>query len=121
MDETRTPAIKASDRWLSIILRTFFLGLFLWMVHWLLVPIILGGLLALILYPLEKKLAPKLGRFGRFTPAILTLGALILGVIPFVFFGLKAASTISQFLARDWEQTIQRAQAFIADKTSGIT
>lgn len=118
--ETRTPAEKASDRWLSVVLRTFFLGLFLWMIHWLLIPIILGGLLALILYPLQKKLAPKLGRAGRFTPAILTLVALLLGVIPFVIFGLKAVSTVSQFFAQDWNQTFQKAQTFIADKTSGI-
>jgi predicted PurR-regulated permease PerM len=90
------------------------------MVHWLLIPIFLGGLLALILYPLEKKLAPKLGRFARFTPALLTLGALLLGVIPFVIFGLKAISTVSQFFAQDWEATFKKVQGFVADNTSGI-
>jgi predicted PurR-regulated permease PerM len=121
MDDQRTPTTKTSDRWLAIIFRTLFLGLFLWMIHWLLVPILLGGLLALILYPLQKKLAPKLGRFARFTPALLTMGALILGVIPFVFFGLKAISTVSQFLAQDWNATMQKAQAFVADKLGPIT
>ena len=120
MDDQRTATVKSSDRWLAIILRAFFLGLFVWMVHWLLVPILLGGLLALILYPLEKKLAPKLGRFGRFTPAILTLGALLLGVIPFVIFGLKAISTVSHFFAQDWEPTFKKIQGFVADNSSGI-
>jgi predicted PurR-regulated permease PerM len=120
MDDQRTATVKSSDRWLAIILRAFFLGLFLWMVHWLLVPILLGGLLALILYPLEKKLAPKLGRFGRFTPAILTLGALLLGVIPFVIFGLKAISTVSHFFAQDWEATFKKVQGFVAENSSGI-
>jgi predicted PurR-regulated permease PerM len=120
MDDQRTATVKSSDRWLAIILRAFFLGLFVWMVHWLLVPILLGGLLALILYPLEKKLAPKLGRFGRFTPAILTLGALLLGVIPFVIFGLKAISTVSHFFAQDWEATFKKVQGFVAENSSGI-
>jgi len=119
-DAHSTSTAKGSDRWLAVILRALLLGLFLWMVHWLLMPIVLGGLLALILYPLEKKIAPKLGRFGRFTPAILTLGALLLGVIPFVIFGLKAISTVSHFFAQDWEATFKKVQGFVAENSSGI-
>jgi predicted PurR-regulated permease PerM len=120
MHDERTPAIKTSDRWLAVIFRGLFLGLFLWMVHWLLIPIVLAGLLALILYPLEKKIAPKLGKFARFTPALLTLGTLLLGVIPFVIFGLKAISTVSHFFAQDWEPTFKKIQGFVADNSSGI-
>lgn len=120
MDDQRTPTTKNADRWLAVIFRLLFLGLFFWMVRWLLIPIALGGLLALILYPLEKKLAPKLGRFARFAPAILTIGALLLGVIPLVIFSLKAISTVSHFFAQDWEPTFKKIQAFVSDNTSGI-
>lgn len=121
MDDARSSSTaKGSDRFLAVILRALFLGLFLWMVHWLLMPIVLGGLLALILYPLEKKIAPKLGRLGRFTPALLTVGAMILGVIPFIFFGIKAVSTVSQFLAHDWDPTFKKAQGFFSDNLGGL-
>src|SRR5690348_2582433 len=102
--EPRVPADKRPhDSWRALILRTLLLGLFLWMVQGLLMPVVLGALVALILYPLQRKLASRLGKAASFAPAIVTTGALVLVVIPLVLFGLKAISMISTFLARDWD------------------
>jgi len=105
------------NRWLSIVLRTGLIVLFFWMIRTIAVPIALGALFALLLSPLAAKIAPKLGRASRFTPMFLTVGALVLVVIPFVFFVVEAVQSINEFLARDWSPTIQRLQAFL---TNGI-
>jgi predicted PurR-regulated permease PerM len=120
MHDARSSAEKRPDRWLAITLRALFLGLFVWMVRSLIIPIFLGALVALLLYPLQRKLAPKLGKVGRFTPAILTVGAIILLIIPFVLFGIKAIVTLSDFLAKDWNATAEKVQHFITENTGGI-
>ena len=108
------------DNWLALILRTLLLGLFLWMVQRLLIPVVLGALVALILYPLQRKLAPRLGKATSLAPAIITTGALFLVVIPLVLFGLRAISTTSTFLAQDWNQTLTEVQGFLSKRTSGL-
>lgn len=120
MDDLRTSSEKKSDRWLASVVQAILLGLFVWTVRALLIPVILGALLALILHPLQRKLAPKLGRVGRYTPVLLTVGTVILFVIPFVLFALKAISTLSAFLAKDWTETFNRVQHFVSDVMSPI-
>ena len=111
---------KPPDSWLALVFRAVLLGLFAWMVRTLVVPIVLGALVALILHPIQRRLTPRLGKAAPFAPAILTTGALLLGVLPLVLFGLKAISTVNAFMAKDWNQTIADVQRFVSERTSGL-
>ncbi|MDI1437257.1 AI-2E family transporter [Polyangium sorediatum] len=103
------------DRWLSVVLRTALLVLFVWMIRTILVPIALGGLFALLLSPLAEKVKPRLGRAEPLTPLLFTFGTIILVVIPFAFITVEAIQSINDFLARDWTPTIQRFQSFLTE------
>jgi len=102
---------------LSSVLRSALLVLFLWMIRGVAVPIALGALFALLLSPLAAKMKPRLGRLARQTPLFLTLGTLLLVVIPFTFFVVKVVQSVNEFLARDWAPTITRLRVFL---TNGI-
>jgi predicted PurR-regulated permease PerM len=104
------------DRALALVLRAVLLGLFLWMVKGILVPIALGGLFALVLQPLQRRLVTRWPRLGRFAPGILTLFAVVVVVIPAALLAAKAVSSINDFLDRDWSQATRQIQAFIAEK-----
>ncbi|MGK4001694.1 AI-2E family transporter [Sorangium sp. So ce1036] len=110
-----------SDRWLSFALRTGLIALFFWMVKGLLVPVLLGGLVALLVSPLQGRLAPRLGRFRGFAPAISTIGVIILVCIPLAVIIIEASASISRFFARDWSHTIERVQGLLNDgRISGL-
>src|SRR5262245_18669104 len=107
------PGETHRDRLLAVVFRAVPLVLFFWMVGPLLVPVILGALFALILYPLQRRLKPKLAKGSRFAPVIVTTGALVLIVIPTVLIFIKAVGSINTFLARDWTQTVSDVQAWL--------
>jgi predicted PurR-regulated permease PerM len=107
------------DRWLSIVLRTALLGLFLWMVRGLLIPIALGALFALLLAPFDRRLKPRLGKAAGFSSLLVTAGVLVLVVIPFVLITVQAVSSINDFLTRDWTLTIDKVQTFLSDQLDG--
>ena len=113
--------MEQSDRWLSLMLRTALLGLFFWMVKGMLVPVALGGLVALLLTPVQRRLAPRLGRFQRFAPAALTVGTLVLFVIPLVLITIQAIGSINQLLVRDWSRTLDDLQEFFSSRMRGLT
>ncbi|WP_437545871.1 AI-2E family transporter [Sorangium sp. So ce367] len=104
-----------SDRWLSFALRAGLIALFFWMVKGLLVPVLLGGLVALLVSPLQRRLAPRLGRFRQFAPAISTAGVIILVCIPLAVIIIEASASISRFFARDWSNTIERVEGLLND------
>jgi len=103
------------DRWLSVVLRTALLVLFFWMIRGIAVPIALGALFGLLLSPLQGKLEARLGRMKHLAPLLLTLGTVILVVIPFAFVAVEAVQSINQFVARDWSSTIARVQTFLTE------
>jgi predicted PurR-regulated permease PerM len=103
------------DRRLSVVLRVGLLVLFFWMVRGILVPVALGGLFALLLSPVLGRIQPRLGRARDYAPLILTLGTLVLVVIPFVFIAIEAVQSINFFLARDWSPIIARVQSFLTE------
>lgn len=110
-----------SDRWLSFALRAGLIALFFWMVKGLLIPVLLGGLVALLVSPLQGRLAPRLGRFRGFAPAISTIGVIILVCIPLAVIIIEASASISRFFARDWSHTIERVQSLLNDgRISGL-
>lgn len=112
--------MERNDRWLAVTLRLALIVLFLWMVKGLLVPIALGALFALILNPLQRRLRPRLGRFGHQTPLILTISALVLVVIPFGLIATELVASANDFLSRDLTQVVNQVQSFVGQHLSGI-
>jgi predicted PurR-regulated permease PerM len=112
--------MERNDRWLAFTLRAALIVVFLWMVKGLLVPIALGALFALILNPLMRRLRRRLGRFSGQAPLILTIGALVLVVIPFGLIATELVASVNEFLSRDLSEVVNRFQSFIGRHLSGI-
>jgi predicted PurR-regulated permease PerM len=112
----RRTAMEKNDRWLALALRATLLGLFVWMVKGILIPIALGGLFALLLYPIEARLWRRFGKHGGLIPLGLTLGSLVLVVLPLLLLSMRFASALDDFLRRDWTETAPRIQRFVDEK-----
>jgi predicted PurR-regulated permease PerM len=112
--------MERNDRWLAFTLRATLVLAFLWMVKGLLVPVALGALFALILNPLQRRLRRRLGRLGGQAPLILTIGALVLVVIPIGLIATEIVTSANDFLSRDLSEVLNRVQAFVGQHLSGL-
>lgn len=111
--------MNKDDRWLSTALRLAPFLVFLWMVRSLLVPVALGALFALLLFPLKRRLARKGRRIDRAAPLLLTAGALVLVVIPFVIVAARVVVAAQAFLAGGVEEIVGRMQDFAVRHLAG--
>lgn len=112
--------MERSDRWLSLVLRAALLTLFFFTVKALLIPVVLGGIFALLLHRVERRLDPKLGRFRKYGPAILTTGTVVVFVIPLALIAVQLVHSLNELLSRDWNATFDSAQRFLDDRLSGL-
>ncbi len=112
--------MKRNDRWLSAILRAAALLLFLWMVRTLLVAIALGLVLAVLLDPLRRWIVRKSPRLAGSAPALLTVGSLVMFVIPFGLIAVRVVTSAQEFLDGGLGQITARMQEFVARHFSGI-
>ncbi len=112
--------MNRNDRWLSILLRTAPLVLFLWMVRSLLLPVALGALVALMLHPWNRRIAKRWPRLEKPAAVGLTMGTLVLVVIPFGLVAVRAGLSVQVFLASGLGQIAARVQDFSARHFSGI-
>ena len=101
--------MERNDRWLSTALRVAPLLLFVWMVRSELVVIALGGLFALLLDPLKRRLARRSPRLGRQAPLLLTVGSIVLVVIPFVVIAARVVVSAQSFLGGGLNDIVGRA------------
>lgn len=111
--------MNRKDAWLSTVLRAAPLVLFLWMVRSLLVPLALGGLFALLLYPLKRRLMRRSPRIARHAPMILTSGALVLVVIPFVVVATRVVVSAQTLLSGGIGEVVGRVQDFLTRNLTG--
>lgn len=84
-------------------------ALFVWMVRPVSVPILLAGLFAILLMPVNDWLARKLGRRARSAPGIVTALALVLVVAPLSGILAYAVTAVEQVKTSGVEETAQRA------------
>lgn len=112
--------MERSDRWLSLVLRAALLTLFFWTVKTLLMPVVLGGIFALLLQPVERRLVPKLGRFKRFGPALLTTAAVVMFIIPLTLIVIQVVKSINELFSRDWNATFDQVQHFLEARLEGL-
>jgi predicted PurR-regulated permease PerM len=112
--------MKPNDRWLSTALRVAPLLLFVWMVRSEIVVIALGGLFALLLDPLKRRLARRSPWLARQAPLLLTLGAIVLVVIPFVFIAARVVVSAQSFLAGGLVDIVGRLQTFAITHFAGL-
>jgi predicted PurR-regulated permease PerM len=109
-----------ADRRLSVVLRAAPLLLFLWMVRSLLVPVALGALFAMLLDPLRRRIEKRWPRLAGLTPLGLTVGAIVLVVIPFSLLAVRVVASVQGFLAGGLGQIADRVQVFAARHFSGL-
>ncbi|MFT3767451.1 MAG: AI-2E family transporter [Minicystis sp.] len=103
---------RREDRF-SLALRIALPLLFLWMIRGQIVPIALGALFALLLDPLRRRLEPRLGRFARLSPALVTAAVLVGVVIPFALIATRVAFSINSFASGGLHDVVNRVQAFV--------
>lgn len=109
--------VRTEDR-LSLALRAALPLFFLWMIRDELVPIVLAALLAMLLAPLRARLALRLGRFARFSAALVTAAAVVGVVIPFAYIAARAAMSINAFVSSGLEDVLGKLQAFATEHLS---
>lgn len=107
------------DGWLSMVLRAAPLVLFLWMVRSLVVPVALGALFALLLYPLKRRLERRWPRVGAHAPMVLTTGAIVLVVIPFVVVAARVVVSAQTLLSGGIGEVVGRVQDFLTRNFAG--
>jgi predicted PurR-regulated permease PerM len=112
--------MQRDERWLSTALRLAPLLLFFWMVRAQLVPIFLGALFALLLDPLKRRLARRSPWLARQAALVLTVGSLILVVIPFVLIAANVVSSAQSFLAGGFTDILGRLQTFATTHFAGL-
>ncbi len=110
----------ATNRWLSIILRAAAFLLLFWMVRSLLVAVALGMLLAILLDPLRLRITARWPRLERATPTLLTVGALVLVVLPIGLLAVRLVVSVQGFLEGGLGQITTRMQEVAARHFSGI-
>jgi predicted PurR-regulated permease PerM len=66
----------------------------------ILLPVVMGGLIAIALYALKTKLEPRLGRAKKAAPALLTTMTVLLGVLPLTFVAAQATKTFASLVTR---------------------
>jgi predicted PurR-regulated permease PerM len=109
-----------NDRWLSTALRVAPLLLFFWMVRTQIVAIALGALFALLLDPLKRRLARRSPRLARQAPLLLTLGSIVLVVIPFGLIAARVVVSAQGFLSGGLGDIVGRLQTFATEHFAGI-
>lgn len=109
-----------NDRWLSVLLRGAPFVLFLWMIRSLLVPVALGAIFALILYPLKRRIVRKWPKLEGAASIGLTVGAVVLVVIPFGLVAVRVVVSVQAFLSGGLGQITGRMQDFATRHFSGI-
>lgn len=112
--------MNGQDRWLSAGLRAAPLVLFVYMARSLVSAVALGALFALILDPLQKRIAARWPRLGKHAPVVLTIGAIVLVVIPFVLIAARVVVSAQTFLAGGVMDIVGRLQEFAARHFSGL-
>jgi len=109
------------DRLLSTALRVAPLLLFLWMVRSLLSAVALGALFALILYPLQQRLIRRWPVLKKQAPLFVTIGVIVLVVIPFVAVAARVVVSAQAFLSGGLDVIVDRLQTFASEHFAGIT
>lgn len=98
---------ERADGRLANTFRFLLIGLFLWLVRGILVPIVLGGVFALLMSPLHEKLARRFGEKRRkWASALLSFGLVVLVLLPLVFIVIQAVGSVDDLMERDWSKTI---------------
>ena len=110
-----------ADRWLGAALRAALLVLFVWMTESVLLPVALAAIFASILRPLQRRVEGGLGRRRGLAPLLLTIGALVLGVIPFAVVALRLVLFVNAFLSGGAQEILDALQRFGATRLAWLS
>jgi len=79
----RMTGVASALAWLA-------LAAFCWMVRPVVTPVLIAGLLAIVLAPMTARVAAWLGRRARLAPALVTIGSLVVVLVPVNLIGVLA-------------------------------
>ena len=113
--------MQSTNRWVAVLLIVALLGLFLWMVRSVLMPVALGGLFAVILAPLHVKLADRLGKRRRFSTPLITGGALLLIVMPLVVAGTMAVRSLKDLFGERFADSRHKLSGTVAHQLNRLS
>jgi predicted PurR-regulated permease PerM len=86
---------RASEK----LLRAAFVLAFLWICRDLAIPVLLGGIAAVVFYPLHAWIRGRSRRWARVSPAIVTIGALLVILGPMTGLAYRAVITANELLS----------------------
>lgn len=83
----------------ELFFRVAFVGVFVLLVWPMLIPLVLGGLAAIVLQPLDERLSRRLRRAAPLSPAIVTACAVIGFLVPLAWVAWKSLAALNRFVA----------------------
>lgn len=106
---------EKSDSWLAGALRFALVVLFIYLVRGILLPIALGGIFALVVSPLQKRLAKRLGpKRAHHASTIVAVAAVFVVILPVTLVTIAAVSSISDLMSKDWTSILSAAETTLA-------
>jgi predicted PurR-regulated permease PerM len=91
---------------------------FAWTARRFVPPVALGALLAIVLHPVQRRLAPRLGPTR--SAFLLTIGVLAVAVVPLALLALHVASALVGFLEHEWPATAARLDELLTGGPLGV-
>jgi predicted PurR-regulated permease PerM len=101
-----------------LIARGVVVVLFLWMARAYLAPVLLGGLLAIMLHPAHRRLAPRIGTNA--SAFLLVLGVLAIAVLPLALLALRATAALTSFMQHEWPATMRHLRDYLTGNDSPL-
>jgi predicted PurR-regulated permease PerM len=106
-----------SARWQTVVLRAFLILFFVWMVRAYAAPVLIGGIGAVVLAPVHRRLCARLG--NAMSALLLTVATLTIAVVPLGIVAFRAAVALNGFLSDEWAVSAERIRTYFSDH-SGI-
>jgi predicted PurR-regulated permease PerM len=102
----------------SLVLRLALVVLFVWIARALVIPIVMGALFAILLQPLVAKLNKRFKRLKGWSPLIVTLGGLVLVVMPLLLIVTQAFFTVNELVEGDFVGSAADALSALGNKAT---
>lgn len=98
-------------RWTPAIARLLLVVVFVWMAVRYIPPVLFGAVMAIVLHPLHRRIAPRLG--PRRAAFGLTIAVVVAAVVPLAILALNASLALTRFLTEDWPATAASIRAYL--------
>lgn len=119
LDATATAIHEIRSHGPDVFLRTAIVTTFFVMVWTMLMPVLLGGLSAIVLAPLRDRIARRLGRAKRLAPGIVTSITLLGFLLPVSWVAWNSMIALNQFISATFGRGLDSVRIRLATLLSG--